>query len=269
MGACNSTTNNKPKNDIIIIDESLNFEWSPDESNKESNKNPIYKINAELYNLKYDNIKRKKTKILICKYLYIDQYGKIFSQIPRKESRDLIKLEGSIDRKGIIKLKKIEEKIECNHTTTYEGKLTKKHNILIIEGTALTSSNINDETDEKTDFSLEFSQNEWIVEYTIDKINHKINAYLELNENENYISSITGISFQEEKGISMWRGIEKENKNITLTQQYIEDSKIASDEHKKVFYQGTIDRISNVIVGVIQGKDMDGINFKITLKKGK
>ena len=41
--------------------------------------------------------------------------------------------------------------------------------------------------------------------------------------------------------------------------EYIEDSKIASDEHKKVFYQGTIDRISNVIVGVIQGKDMDGI----------
>ena len=270
MGICNSSTNSKSKGEEIIEDKDLNYEWTPEENlNKEASKNSIYRISAELYNHILDKTARKKLKKnLIFKYIFIDPYGKFFTQIPRKESKEVIKIEGSLDRKGLIKLKKIEEKIECNQITNYEGNISRKISNLQAEGFASNSSSKNeDNQSEKFEFSLDFSKNEWIVEYTIDGKKLFINAYLDLNDNDNHISAISGISFQEDKGVSIWKGIENEKRDITLTQQYIEDLKVASDETKKVYYQGKIDRITYSIEGTIQGKDMDGIKFKISMKK--
>lgn len=273
MGICNSTSNYKHKTVEIIEDKNLNYEWTPEENiTKEASKNSIYKVNAELCEYIFDkNISRNKKKLLVSKYLYIDQYGKIFTQIPRKESKDIIKIEGNLDRKGYLRLKKIEQKIEGILTTTYEGKISRKIS-LCVEGIAITSSSISDEnmTNERFPFSLEFSKSEWTVEYPQDGKQHYISAFLELNDNDNHISAISGISYEEEdKGVSIWKGIENDKRDITLTQQYIEDLRIASEDAKKIFYQGKIDRITHSIQGIIQGKDMDGIKFKICKKKVK
>lgn len=294
MGICNSSTStSKPKSEEIIEDQNFDYEWTPEETLSPSSaatqnqngsqtqnlkdtatKTSLYRINAELYDHILDKQNRKKLKKhLVCKYLCIDQYGKVFTQIPRKGSKDsIIKLEGSIDRKGFLRLKKTEQKIEGTQTTNYEGsvsrKITQQQN-LQIEGFASTSHSKSEEQaqSEKFEFSLNFAQTEWIVEFPIDGKSTFINAFLELNDNDNHISAISGVSFQEDKGFAVWKGIENDKRDITLTQQYIEDLRVASEDAKKVFYQGRIDRITNSIEGTIQGKDIDGIKFKIAMKK--
>lgn len=273
MGVCHSS-NNKTKSirEEVVEDKNLNYEWAPDDSGtKENSKSSISKINAFLYNYITDNTnskKKKVQKILVCKYLFFDQYGKLFCNIPRRESKEIIKIEGSMTRQGDLKLKRIEEKVDCTQITNYEGKLSYKiGGRLQIEGLAKNSfSKAEDTPSEAFNFSLDFPKDEWIMEYTLDNKLHKFNIFLDLNDNENHISSISGISLQEDKGVSLWKGVENEKKEITLTQQYIEDVRIASDEQKKFFYQGVIDRIVYSISGIIQGKDMDGVKFKMSRK---
>ncbi len=277
MGICNSTTNSKNnRGNEIVIDDNLNYEWSPEESltaKDNITKNSFYKIKSDLFDFISDkNSKmRKQKRFLVLKYLFIDQYGKIFTQIPRKESKEIIKIEGSLDRKGLLRLKKTEEKIEAIQITNYEGNISRKITHLQIEGFADISNSKNEENtlNEKFPFCVDFTKNEWVMEFIHNSKKHFINCYLELNDNDNHISAISGISFEEEKGVSIWKGIENEKRDITLTQQYIEDAKTVSDDLKKIFYQGKIDRITNSIEGIIQGKDMDGIKFKISFKKKK
>jgi hypothetical protein len=282
MGICNSSTStSKSKPEEIIEDQDLNYEWTPEETLNQPQSQPtnnqkdtatkqsIYRINAILYDHIVDKLNRKKLKkILVCKYLFIDQYGKCFTQVPRKESKDQIKIEGSIDRKGLLRLKKIEHKIEGTQITSYEGNISRRITHLQIDGFASTSYAKADDSvqSEKFAFSLDFSKTEWIVEFPIGG-NTFINAFLELNDNDNHISAISGVSFQEDKGFAVWKGIENEKRDITLTQQYIEDLRIVSEDAKKVFYQGRIDRINKSIEGTIQGKDMDLIKFKIYMKR--
>lgn len=289
MGICNSSSNpSKSKSEEVFEDKDLNYEWTPEESlapsqiqsqNPNQNqkdasaKQSIYRINAELFDHIPDKQNRRKLKKhLVCKYLFIDQYGKVFTQVPRRESKEVIKIEGSVDRKGLLRLKKIEQKIEGTQVTSYEGNITRKISHLQVCGFAATSHAKADESaqSEKFEFTVDFSKTEWIVEFPVDGKNTYINAFLELNDNDNHISAISGLSFQEDKGLAIWKGIENDKRDITLTQQYIEDLKVASEDAKKVFYQGKIDRITNSIEGTIQGKDMDGIRFKISMKrKGK
>lgn len=274
MGVCNSTGNSssKKKCEEVIEDKDLNFEWTPEDTaiqtQKDSTgKSSIYRINAELYDHILDKTRKtnKIKKYLVCKYLYLDQYGKVFTQIPRKESKEIIKIEGNIDRKGLLRLKKSEQKIEGMQITNYEGQISRKISHLQIEGFATQLKS--DQQSKKFEFTLDFSKTEWLVEFPVDGKIVCINTFLELNDNDNHISAISGVSFQEDKGFSVWKGIENDKRDITLTQQYVEDLKIASEDAIKIFYQGKIDRITNSIDGTIQGKDMDDIKFKITMKK--
>jgi len=277
MGICNSSANSssKSKSEEIIEDKDLNYEWTPEETattnpKESSTKQSIYRINAELFDHiqdKMNNKSNKPKKYLVCKYLYVDQYGKVFTQVPRKESKEVIKIEGNLDRKGLLRLKKAEQKIEGTQITNYEGQISRKISHLQIEGFASQTKSDTTGQSEKFEFSLIFAKTEWLVEFPIEVKNTCINAFLELNDNDNHISAISGVSFQEDKGFAVWKGIENEKRDITLTQQYIEDLKVASEDAKKVFYQGKIDRITNSIAGTIQGKDMDGIKFSISMKK--
>jgi len=260
MGICNSTTKKEEK-----ILENLNFNYSfslDEEKIKEHNSKYFAKLNINLIH----SIKGKNFKDLILKKFYLNQNGKIIGEIPNKKSKGIIYFDGSLDSQGNFKMESIEENEEIKSETTYQGSLKiKKDSVtFLIEGNASRKILSGNSGNEIFNFILNFGENQCILEYTFEEKIHTIKPFLDLNDNEFFISSITGIAYEEHKGLSMFIGIEDNKREITLTQIYIDESR--QNEHK-IYYVGIIDRIKSTIEGEIKGGRLDGSKFKISMIK--
>lgn len=277
MGPCNSTQNKK---EDIIINDNYEYEWGNNEMNSENKvdliKTTDYKIKANFFELIQEKFKKKK--LLVCKYLFFSGHGKIKALVPITGTDEKFLFDGSILKNGIFKMSKKLKKLDSTIISTYDGSLEQKiKEGIIIEGFytqeiqqhnnngSLATENIKGKNIKK-EFIIEFTRNKYKVEYS-DKFAKDFVLFLEIEENENIIFYLGGLS-KDEKGISIWRGVADENDNnqIILVQQYIEDQKIYDSEGaRKIIYEGKYDRIKKVIEGNITCKDLENpVKFKIS-----
>lgn len=264
MGICTSTSNNQEK---IIENIDFNYSQSFDEEKlNELNVKHLIKLNIKLFH----KPRGKKIKYLILKKIYINHKGNFFGEIPNIKTGGVLKLNGNIGSKGNLKMEEKYEGDNMKTETSYEGSLKTKADpsIFYIEGTANKHSFGGLTENERFDFFLHFGEigeNLWILEYTFENKKTVIMPFLDLNDNEMFISNITGIANEEGNGLSIFNGIEDDKRVITLTQAYIHENHLSSDV--KVYYVGVIDRIRYTIEGTIKGGKFDGTEFKLYKKK--
>lgn len=265
MGICNSTSAGNKKGQKISEDLNLNYSYSIDEEKfNDLNFKNYVKLNINLLH----NHRGKKSKDLILKKIYLNNFGKLIGEISAKNS-SILNFYGSLNSQGNLFMELLEKNKNSKIEIKYEGALKFLNNksLFNIEGIANKKFLSGETGNERFDFILNFGENSqenlWLIEYTFEDTKYTINPYLDLNDNEMFISNITGIAYEEGKGISIFSGIEDDKREITLTQTYLSDSNI----HEKVFFVGIIDRIKFTIEGLVKGGRMDGSEFKISRRK--
>lgn len=275
MGPCNSVNGKK---DQILYDNNFDYEWSNKyeivEKKSDLVKISEYKLKTYFYEFIEDEF-RKKKKFLVCKYFYISGDGKIKSIVPILGTDEKIFFEGIITKSGVFKMNKKIKKMDSILNNFYDGTL--EHKIkdgLIIEGfySQIPNNNgvlltENKASQVKKEFIVEFSKNTYKVEYS-EKYAKDFLLFLDIEENENIISYIGGISW-DDKGVSVWRGFAEGNNlntNLILIQQYLEDQKIfASEGSKRILYEGKYDRFGKKIDGFISTQDLNNpVKFRIS-----
>ena len=277
MGPCNSSQNKKEE---IIFNDNYDYEWVNHELATQRKVDLIktndYKIKANFFEFIQDNFKKKK--LFVCKYLFFSGDGRIKAIVPISGTDEKVLFGGLIMKNGIFKMTKKLKKLDSTLITTYDGSLEQKiKEGMIIEGlysqeiqqhnnNGFLATETNKAKNIKKEFIIEFTKNKYKVEYS-DKFAKDFVLYLDIEENENIIFYLGGIS-RDEIGISIWRGVadEIDNNKIILVQQYFEDQKIYDSEGaKKIIYEGKYDRIKKVIEGNITCKNLENpVKFKIT-----
>lgn len=264
MGICNSLKSGGQARDKIAENLNLNYSYSLDEDKlKEISAKNLIKLNISLLHIS----RNKKTKDLMLKKLYINSFGKMIGEISNKKLNTNMIFDGNLDSKGNFKMDQTEEGNDLKSEIKYEGEIKVKESpySFLIQGEASKQIIKGQRGNERFGFSLKFGEYLWILEYTFEDKNYTIKPFLDLNDNEMFVSNITGIAYEEDKGISIFSGIEDDKREITLTQNYINELHTSND--KKIYYIGTIDRIKFTIEGTIKGGIMDGSEFKIYRSK--
>ncbi len=232
-------------------DEELDFDSYKDEI-KGSQK--VYQIKIPLYEINNQN------KKLISKYFFFTNNGEFTSKIINTKTKEINFIKGKIDNNGEFEFKR---KIEGNETEyySYKGKLNpfdESNDSSEINGNVF----FNGDELPNTKFNLILPKDIWNVQYE-EKNNVNKNFYIFMDFEEDIFS---GISFDNYDGISFWIGIEKDEKNDKLIQQYIIKK---NGEVKCLVFEGISSKINGFIIeGKVNNKSL-GIKSNFIIKRIK
>ena len=232
-------------------DEELDFDSYKDEI-KGSQK--VYQIKIPLYEINNQN------KKLISKYFFFTNNGEFTSKIINTKTKEINFIKGKIDNNGEFEFKR---KIEGNETEyySYKGKLNpfdESNDSSEINGNVF----FNGDELPNTKFNLILPKHIWNVQYE-EKNNVNKNFYIFMDFEEDIFS---GISFDNYDGISFWIGIEKDEKNDKLIQQYIIKK---NGEVKCLVFEGISSKINGFIIeGKVNNKSL-GIKSNFIIKRIK
>lgn len=262
MGVCTST---KGKATFKIDKgENLDFEYYR-ELVRDQKDAMVFEVKAKLWEFIEVSPKMIK-KNLVCKYLFVKPNGKFESRIKQALSGEEMFIEGVIEKNGNISFSYKQKMLNNNSVKVryYEAKLALTNDGLQCKGPILeTSENIGEgkvvrhgET-----FLLDFNTKLWRAEYL--NRNKSLNQFNVLLKIKNFV--LSGISI-DEKGVSVFAGVENDNK-ISLIQQYIDKDYTngATLEAGTFSYSGVIDKINNEIAGNVKNKELDN-DTKFTIK---
>ncbi len=231
-------------------DEELDFDSYKDEI-KGSQK--VYQIKIPLYEINNQN------KKLISKYFFFTNNGEFTSKIINKQTKEITFIKGKIDNYGEFEFKR---KIEGNDTEyySYKGKLNPfdESNSTEINGNVI----YNGDELPNTKYMLKLPKVIWNVQYE-EKNDVKKDFYIFMDFDEDIFS---GISYDNYDGISFWIGIEKDEKNDKLIQQYIIKK---NGEVKCLVFEGISSKINGFIIeGKVNNKSL-GIKSNFIIKRIK
>ena len=250
-----------------IIDKGINMDFeSYREDLKQSPDNKFFEVKAKLWEISEINKKIKQS--LLSKYFFFKPNGKFISRVIKKENKDEIVIEGTLDPNGEIKFSIKQRMIDQNlvKIKTYEGKVSSSEKGMTAMGKVfeIQQNQENEKTLKPETFLLEFTKNIWKTEYSTkkSKVPTVINVCLRYSNN-----IFSGIAF-DDQGFSFWAGIEKNEGKLTLIQQYLDKNNTLSDGGV-YSYNGMIDKISYIIDGTVNNSEMDGTTTFTIKKIGK
>jgi hypothetical protein len=259
MGACTST-NGKGQIRIDKNEGKLDFEYFRDLI-REQKDNKIYEVKAKLYEV--SKINHKATlHTLMCKYLFFQPNGKFTSQIRQNISGEELFVEGTLDKTGAISLTYKQKMLNNNALKVkyFEGKMSEGSNYKFV-GQVHVDSGQGKTLVENASFVLNFSTKLYKVEYT-NKNNKPFSQLVNLSLKDKVFS---GFSY-DDKGFSVWAGIDKDNKAI-LIQQYLDKNYVNGsglNENGTFSFEGDMDKINNTIEGQVKNKKLEiDTNFMI------
>ena len=234
MGICSST---KLKREVDKRNE-IDFENFRDNLKESDVK--LFEVKAKLWEIETTKDKIKKT--LISKYLFFHSDGNFLSRFKTKSSKEEILLDGAIDKDKNIKFSLKEKVNEDNNFVikNFVGKLS-----LNDEKGIQFSGNVIEKNEGESDkiktFVLDFTNVLWILHS--DSL--KTNVFL--YNKDNYFIGIS----HDEKGFSIWNGIEKADNNVLLIQRYLHLGTKNNSDEGIVTYQGVYDKLEHFIGGDI------------------
>jgi hypothetical protein len=223
------------------------------------NSEKLFEVKAKLWEIVQVNNKATKMS-LVSKYLFFVASGKFESRI-KKRNGDEITIEGKLEKNGEIKLTKKQKVLENNQikSTHYDGKIISSEKGMKCEGKVTTTNEAGEKVPTGNNFILDFTNNLWKLEYKLkNKFDININVFLRCKNN-----IYSGISFDESKGFSVWTGVEKNEIEDTILQQYLNSNETdpGASSYK---YTGKNYKIEKIIEGTILNQELEtGTAFKL------
>jgi len=256
MGACSSVNSKK------VINQDLDFKSYKNKNQEKQSETKNFEIKAKLWEI--IEINKKTTKTLLSKYLFLKPNGTFETKVYKKKTGEEISIDGFINIKGELNLNYKEK--NSSRMKIFKGTAGFKEDIGIeIKGT------IHEKLTEKEHpvllketFILDFTNTPWHVEYSNNDKNFVCNLFGKFKNRK----AFKGFAY-DDKGYSMWAGIQKDGNIVSLVQEYIDSDHIKTSKNVVYTYNGTLDEISTpVIEGEVHNIEFSKpVNFKIKMLK--
>lgn len=230
------------------LNEELDFESYKEEI---KNNERIYQIKIPLYEIK------NKNKTLISKYFFFTNNGEFTSKIKNNQNNEIIFIKGKIGNEGDFEFKRISEGNE-KEFYSYKGRIDsieKSSSPIEIKGKVYF---IGDELP-NTEFILELPKCIWNIKYEEkNQIKKDFSIFMYFEED-----IFKGISYDCIDGVSFWFGIEKNEKNDKIIQQYITKK---NGESKCLIFTGNSNKINGFKIEGSMNNNALGIKSEFIMK---
>jgi hypothetical protein len=223
----------------------LDFEYFRENLKDSSQK--LFEVKAKLWEIETNKQITKHT--LVSKYLFFYADGKFLSRFKQINSDDEILLDGHIDINGNIKITHKEKFPNKNsfRIKNFDGKISQNNqNGILFSGNVVEKNEGGEEVKLRT-FILDFTNVLWVLH------SEPTNTYVFLYNQGNFFIGIS----HDNKGFSIWNGIEKGDHNVILVQRYFKFENSGNSDDCIVTYQGIYDKLEHFISGEILHKKSD------------
>ena len=201
------------------------------------------KLPVFVHTTKNDSTSRQ----LLSQYFHFKLNGEFQTKVIHKTSNDKSYfISGKVNNKGELEfsIKKGNDVFE--YKTQIDVHQFKDEGSLVLEGQVYYNNNLQ----KNMFFTIEFPKIVWLCTYTGDEVEHNLTILMDLNNNV-----FNGISYDDKGGFALWIGLENENSQVKLIQQYLSIEK--DSEPKTYVFEGKSDKLRGYrIEGLLKNNEI-------------
>ena len=189
----------------------------------------------------------KTSRQLLSQYFHFKLNGEFQTKVIHKTNKDKSYfINGKLNNKGVLQFSIKKGMDVFEYKTQIDINQFKENGSLVVEGQIYLNNNLQ----KNMFFTIEFPKIVWLCTYTGDEVEHNLTIIMDVND-----KIFNGISYDDKGGFALWIGLEKENDQVKLIQQYLAIKE--NSQPKTYAFEGMIDKSrGNKIEGNVKGNEI-------------
>lgn len=238
-------TNLTVNNDMEININDLDFTSYKSEL-KQTNPNDKF-IEIKLPVFVHTTINDKTSRQLLSQCFHFKLNGEFQTKVIHKTNKDKSYfITGKLNNKGVLEFSITKGTDVYEYKTQIDINQFKDEGSLVVEGKIYLNNNLQ----KNMFFTIEFPKIVWLCTYSSEEVAHNLTIIMDLND-----KVFNGISYDDKGGFALWIGLEKENDQVKLIQQYLAIE--PNSQSITYAFEGKIDKLrGNKIEGYVKNNEI-------------